>query len=96
MQEFKYQIESVNEKERWIFLNADMWDNEEPDAFISLVKKIRDDLNGSVVDNGMTTYQITNDPYRLTYQWDSLFGITIVYPNDVLCEDVLEFLDRYL
>ena len=96
MQEFRYEIITVDEKERWIFLHADMWDIEEPDAFIYLMKKIRDDLKGTIVDRGMSTYQIENDPCRLTYQWDTCFGITIVYPKDVSCKEVLDFLGKYI
>ena len=96
MREFQYQIASVNEKECWIFLQADIWDTEEADSFICLVKKIRDDLNGTIIDKGMGTYQIENDPCKLTYQWDSCFGITIRYPNNIPYKEVLDFLGKYL
>ena len=35
-----YKITSIDEKERWIFLQADEWDLEEPDSFVYLLKKI--------------------------------------------------------
>ena len=43
----------------------------------------------------MTTYQIDNDPCHLTYQWDTLFGITIVYPEEISSKEAVEFLSRY-
>ena len=43
MEEYQYEIISINEKERWIYLQADIWDDEEPDSFVYLMKKIRDD-----------------------------------------------------
>lgn len=96
MQEFHYEIMSINEKERWIFLHTDERDYGEPDSFIYLVKKIRDDLQGEIIDHGMITYSIDKDPYRLTYQWDSCFGITVVYPHDVKKGEAVEFISKYL
>ena len=95
MEAYQYEIISINEKERWIYLQADIWDDEEPDSFVYLMKKIRDDLNGNIIDKGMTTYQIDNDPCHLTYQWDTLFGITIVYPEEISSKAVVEFLSKY-
>ena len=76
-------------------MQADIWDDEEPDSFVYLMKKIRDDLNGNIIDKGMTTYQIDNEPCHLTYQWDTLFGITIVYPEEISSKEAVEFLSRY-
>ena len=73
----------------------DIWDNEEPDSFVYLLKKIRDGLNGKIIDKGMTTYQIDNDPCHLTYQWDTLFGITIVYPEEISSKEAIGFLFKY-
>jgi hypothetical protein len=95
MNEYQYKILSINEKERWIYLQADIWDDEEPDSFVYLLKKIRDGLNGKIIDKGMTTYQIDNDPCHLTYQWDTLFGITIVYPEEISSKEAIEFLSKY-
>ena len=95
MKAYQYKIISINEKERWIYLQADIWDDEEPDSFVYLLKKIRDGLNGKIIDKGMTTYQIDNDPCHLTYQWDTLFGITIVYPEEISSKEVVEFLSKY-
>lgn len=96
MEEYKYKITRINEKERWIFLYADEWDIEETDSFVYLVKKIRDDLQGKVIDKGMTTYSIDNDPLQLVFQWDSLFGITVVYPSNVSKDEAVSFLNKYL
>ena len=34
MKAYQYEIISINEKERWIYLQADIWDDEEPDSFV--------------------------------------------------------------
>lgn len=94
-EEFHYKILMVSEESRWIYLSADRWDCEEPDAFVALVKRIAEDLKGTIVDKGMTTYQIENDPCRLTYQWDTCFGITVAYPEDVSSSVALDFLNKY-
>ena len=90
--DYKYKIISIDEKQRWIFLQADEWDLEEPDSFNFLVKKIRSQVNGEIVDIGDDRYRIKNDPCNLIYQWDSLFGITIIYPSNVTSGKVVEFL----
>ena len=95
-EEFHYKILMVSEESRWIYLTAERWDCEEPDAFVALVKRIAEDLKGTIVDKGMTTYQIDNDLCRLTYQWDTCFGITVVYPEDVSSSAALDFLNKYL
>lgn len=95
MQDYQYEIISINEKDRWIFLRADEWDLEEPDAFLYLLCRIRDDLNGTIVEVGSDCYTIEKDPCSLIYQWDSCFGITIVYPQDLSYESVLDFLSKY-
>ena len=95
MKEYNYEIIHINETERWIYLFADEWDCEETDSFVFLVKKISVDLNGKITGLGMCTYSIDKDPFRLVYQWESLFGITIVYPEDVEKEEVIKFLEKY-
>lgn len=91
-----YKITSIDEKERWIFLQADEWDVEEPDSFAYLLKKICSYVSGEVVDIGDDRYKIENDPCHLIYQWDSLFGITIIYPRCVAKDRVVEFLEAVL
>lgn len=61
-----------------------------------LVKKICSYVSGEVVDIGDDRYKIENDPCYLIYQWDSLFGITIIYPRCVAKDRVVEFLEAVL
>lgn len=91
-----YKITSIDEKERWIFLQADEWDLEEPDSFVYLLKKICSYVSGEVVDIGDDRYRVKNDPCNLVYQWDSLFGIAIIYPRSVAKNRVIEFLEFVL
>ena len=95
MSEYQYEIMMVDKKERWIFLRADEMDLEDPDSFCFLLKRIKDDLKGSLIEIESDSYQIENDPCRLNYQWDGCFGITIVYPKDLSYERVLDFLSKY-
>ena len=87
-----YKITSIDEHERWVFLQADEWDLEESDSFIFLVKKICSQVNGEIIDISDDRYRIKNDPCNLIYQWDSLFGITIIYPRSVAKDTVIDFL----
>lgn len=96
MDTYQYKVEIINEKERWIFLYCDEWDCDETDSFVFLVKKIRDDLHGKIIERGMARYSIDNDKLNLVFQWDGLFGITVVYPENVEKEEVLNMLEKYL
>lgn len=91
--EYRYSIRSIDKESRWIFLTSnDEWDLEEPDAFVFLLKKIRDRVQGHIIEIGEMYYGIPEDGLGLNYQWDTLFGITIVYPHTVPAETVIDFL----
>lgn len=90
--DYNYKIISIDEKQRWIFLQADEWDLEEPDSFNLLIKMISNHVKGDIINMGDDKYRIKNDPYNLIYQWDSLFGITIIYPSNITSDRVVEFL----
>ena len=57
---------------------------ESPDEFVALVKAYQLQLGGKiiVVTPEDTRYAITNDPLKLVFQWDSLFGITVIVPPE--------------
>ena len=90
--DYNYKIISIDEKQRWIFLQADEWDLEEPDSFNLLIKMISDHVKGDIIVMGDDRYRIKNNPCNLIYQWDSLFGITIIYPSNITSDRVVEFL----
>ena len=91
--EYTYSIRSVNKEDRWISLTSNnKWDLEEPDSFVFLLKKIRDRVQGHIVEIGEMCYGIPEDGLGLSYQWDTLFGISIVYPQTTPAEMVIDFL----
>ena len=71
MDNYKYIISYVNEKEKWIFIEHENFD--EPDAFVALVKKIKNKYNGKIVEVGFLQYKIEGDKVDLIYQYDALF-----------------------
>ena len=90
---YTYSIERINKEDRWVFLTSnDVWDLEEPDSFVFLLKKIRDRVGGPVMEAGEMRYIIPADGLGLNYQWDTLFGITVVYPQTAQVEAVIDFL----
>ena len=94
---YNYTIRNINSKDRWIFIKSDFeFELDEPDDFVDLVKTIHDDVNGTIVDNGMMKYSIKNDGYGLIYQWDDLFGTVIIYPENVTETEVVDFLSKYM
>lgn len=93
----KFQISSINETEHWIYITtSDSWDLEEPDAFIHLVKKAAGRVNGKIMEAGPCQYRITGDKIDLIYQWDSCFGIVIIYPENVEQANVLSYIQEFL
>ena len=90
---YTYLIISINKEKRWIFLKSnEEWDLEDPDSFVFLLKKIRDRVQGHIVEIDEMCYGIPEDGLGLNYQWDTLFGITIVYPQMAPVETVIDFL----
>ena len=90
---YTYLIISINKEKRWIFLKSnEEWDLEDHDSFVFLLKKIRDRVQGHIVEIDEMCYGIPEDGLGLNYQWDTLFGITIVYPQMAPVETVIDFL----
>ena len=80
-----YQISHIS-KEIWIFISAEFSTNE-PDSFIDFVKEYQSQVSGQIVEvsNNMQ-YSIDKDPLSLIFQWDSLFGITVIVPHETALE----------
>lgn len=94
--EYRYEVLNINRLENWITLTSnDEFDFEEPDSFIYLLKKIRDEIDGKIESVGDTQYRIHGDGLGLMYQWDSCFGISVIYPENVTEEDAIEFLKQF-
>lgn len=93
----KFQISTINEAERWIYITTgDSRDFQEPDSFIHFVKKATGRVNGKIAEVGLYQYRITGDKIDLIYQWDSCFGIVIIYPEDVGQANVLSYIQELL
>lgn len=73
---YKYEIMMINEKDRWIFIKHEDWD--EDDAFVNLIKSIQKDCNGKIIDIGDVRYKIEGSDFDLIYQWDSCFGTVVI------------------
>lgn len=94
--EYRYEVLNINRLENWITLTSnDEFDFEEPDSFIYLLKKIRDEINGKIESVGDTQYNIHGDGLGLIYQWDSCFGISVIYPDTVTAEEAVDFLKSF-
>lgn len=74
-----YKVNSIS-KERWIFIWADN-SFDELDTFITLLKAYQKTIDGKISQiSANAQYIIESDPLNLVFQWDSLFGITVVVP----------------
>ena len=77
-----YKIINIS-KDRWIFISAE-FSTDEPDSFINLVKEYQSHVSGQIVKvSDDMQYSINNDPLSLIFQWDSLFGITVIVPDEI-------------
>jgi hypothetical protein len=88
MKDFKsFKIDLVS-KERWIFVSAKD-SHYFTDAFVELVKKYQSLYSGKIKEGQhQMQYIIENDPLKLVFQWDDLFGITIIVPPDINIKEV--------
>ena len=69
---------------------------------LTVVKKVdfgvylgSDEIDGKIESVGDTQYRIHGDGLGLMYQWDSCFGISVIYPENVTEEDAIEFLKQF-
>ena len=97
---YSYKITSINEKERWIYIEDENPDEEiewlmEPDGFINLVNKITNNDKSKIVEVGNIQYRITTDTLDLIYQWDDLFGIVVIYGEKENKDEVVGYLKKY-
>ena len=94
--EFTYRILYINESERWItIVSNEGTDFETPESFIELINRIKNHVNGKVVEVDELKYKVLGDGLGLIYQWDSCFGITVIYPSHSKKEEVISFLNKY-
>ena len=92
---FSYVISSINEDERWLFVSSNDDDINETDSFVFLLKSIAAQTNRKIREIGNFQYTIEDDPLQLIYQWDSLFGIAVIYPEKVSVEQARAFLATF-
>lgn len=67
-----------------------------PDSFYKLLETISGRIGGSIVEVGDMQYKIKNDEYDFVYQWDSLFGIVIIYPKEISSVQATAVLKKYM
>lgn len=87
---YHYKIGKVDEKEKWIFIKHDNWD--ETDAFVYLLKGIQKECNGKVIEVGIMQYMIVGSLFNLVYQFDDCFGSVVIYDKNEQKESAIKFL----
>jgi len=75
----------------WMFISCN--DIYEPDEFVILVREYQAQISGKAIEKvGNGQYRIENDPHKLVFQYDDLFGIVVIIPknvNSVEARDIL-------
>ncbi|MBR1472010.1 MAG: hypothetical protein IJ600_10270 [Lachnospiraceae bacterium] len=93
--EFHYRIEKCTE-DGWIFISGGAEsDYGEANAFAYLLKKIERETGGTIEELGEQQYRIKGDALKLIYQWDGLFGITVIRPDAVEEAEAVAYLEKF-
>ncbi len=99
---YTFKIKFASKKDKWIFIGCDEVNSMyQYEPFVSLVKVIAQKWNdgewqGKISSVGEMRYKIKNDPLKLVYQWDSLFGIVFDYRVKTNLDNIKSFLaDNY-
>lgn len=93
VKKYRYAVMHINEKENWISIQND--NPYDIDAFVNLMKKIQDSCNGRIKEVGYLQYCVIGSKYNLIYQWDSCFGIVVIYDDCSKKDESIDFLEKY-
>ena len=94
----EYSIGLIHEKNRWLFILINgQNEREDPHPFAELLKGIaaksnKGEWKGNITPLSESRFMIKNEKLPLVYQFDSLFGIVIEYPENELLDEVLQHL----
>ena len=59
------------------------------------MKKIESETGGTIEEVGEQQYRIKGNGIKLIYQWDGLFGITVIRPDNVEEAEAVAFLKKF-
>ena len=93
MENYRYSVANINEKDGWIFMdcnNGEQYEDYVP--FVNFIKIINKDYSGKIIEVGEMRYKIEGLEPDMIFQWDDLFGIVVIYNDNK--EEVLDFLRR--
>ena len=93
LENFKYSIADINEKDSWILIdcnNGEQYEDFVP--FADFIKTINKYFSGKIIEVGEMCYKIEGLEPDMVFQWYDLFGIVVIYNSNK--EEVLNFLKR--
>ncbi len=90
----RYQINMITKEDGWIVLDTDGYGSE---PIRLLAQSIAQELGQEVVQpyEGDAQFMIKNDPYKLLFQYDGLFGTVVILDKLEDQEVVVELLQRH-
>lgn len=95
MRNISYKINMITQEDGWIAIDTIGGYGSEP--MLALAKSIMEEIGGELYQPyaGDALYMIKGDPYRLSFQYDDMFG-SVVIMNDVKDEkEVVALLERH-
>ena len=85
-----FSVSGISSTERWIYIYAEQY-IEDTEEFVIFVREYELLLSGAVLlIPGDIHFIIDNDPLKLVFQWDSLFGISVIVPKETDMETAME------
>ncbi len=89
-----YKINMVTEEDGWIVIDTDDRDSEPVKA---LCASVAQELGGEMIQpyDGDAQFMIKNDPYKLIFQYDHMFGTVVILDKLDDKDEVIKLLQRH-
>ena len=105
--EYKYYIQHIDEKNRWIYIfdkDKSGWgekvfdwsDEEESNGPIEFILRIKDANGWHVEEVGDGQFRFKEDNLGMVFQWDDLFGFVVIVEDLSRVDEVMEFMKNYM
>lgn len=100
--EYVYMIKLADEKDKWVYIgepNSEGWEEDMMSAFedegpVEFLKRITEKEQWTIAKYD-DAYGFKEDPLKIRYRWDDLFGFTAIVDDWAKIDEVTEFLNKY-
>ena len=84
----------ITDEDGWIAIDTNGWASE---PVRLLAQSISEEIGGEVIQpyEGDAQFMIKDDPYKLIFQYDDMFGTVVILDDMKDKDDVVELLERH-